>query len=194
MTKLVQGVGVYEPGPFRASIEHKSTKEYNLWVAMLSRCNPNGAVQLVRPTYDGCTIHPDFIHFQDFAAWCQNQVGFDVQGFSLDKDLLVPGNKVYGPDTCCFVPVAVNNLLIYKQTTYSKYPPGVSYKRDSEKFQAALKVDGKSKYLGVFDTPQQASIAYQVAKLKEVRRKAEQFKDVVDVKVYTALLELELNT
>lgn len=30
---------------------------------------------------------------------------------ALDKDIFIKGNKVYGPDTCCLVPIRVNALL-----------------------------------------------------------------------------------
>ena len=32
----------------------------------------------------------------------------------IDKDILVKGNKVYSPNTCCLVPKNVNNLFIKK--------------------------------------------------------------------------------
>ena len=35
----------------------------------------------------------------------------DWEGKFIDKDLLFPGNKVYGPDTCVFVTRQLNNLF-----------------------------------------------------------------------------------
>ena len=43
---------------------------------------------------------------------------------------------------------------------------GVSYHKKSGKFAANIKVDGKITYLGVFETPELASIAYKEAKEK----------------------------
>lgn len=35
----------------------------------------------------------------------------DPRGWQLDKDLLCPGNKVYGPDTCLWLPRSLNSAL-----------------------------------------------------------------------------------
>lgn len=35
-----------------------------------------------------------------------------MEGWHLDKDILLKGNKVYSPETCAFVPAKINSLLI----------------------------------------------------------------------------------
>ena len=46
-------------------------------------------------------------------------------GWELDKDILVKGNKIYSPDTCCFVPKEVNTVFTKRQSKRGDYPIGV---------------------------------------------------------------------
>lgn len=43
-------------------------------------------------------------------------------------------------------------------------PDGVTKRPDSDRYQAQIRIDGKRKYLGVYKTSEDASIAYQDAK------------------------------
>jgi hypothetical protein len=57
-------------------------------------------------------------NFQNFAEWfCKNYCDASMDKWQLDKDIIVPGNRVYSPETCCFVPNAVNNKPEYKKKT-----------------------------------------------------------------------------
>lgn len=186
------GIGIYESGRYLSRIDYKITKEYDLWQHMLSRCQPDGFQQNLRPTYIGCSVHDDFIKFQDFAKWCQTQIGFGNDGWALDKDILIQGNKVYGPDTCCFVPRQLNTLFTHKHRNQGDYPTGVSYFIHRRKYQAKIRIDGKQIHLGLFDTPDAAEMAYIKAKINEICRQAEIWKDQIDPRVYTALLNYEV--
>lgn len=199
MIKLVSGVGIYEKGRHEAWVDNKNTKEYETWNGIHKRCEVGGRFQKTRPSYIGCSVHRDFIKFQDFAEWCQTQIGFDNDGWALDKDILVSGNKVYGPDTCVFVPVELNNLLTHKQSTKGDLPTGVSirpvripkYKTDYDQtpvYRAQIKAGGTVIFLGYFDTPEAAEAVYKVAKTKEIRRRAELVKDQIDPRAYNALM------
>lgn len=159
---------------------------------MLARCQPGGVVQRKQPTYIGCSVHPDFIKFQDFATWCQTQIGFRNDGWDLEKDILVQGNKVYGPDTCCFVPHCINGVLTHIQSNQGVYPSGVSFDITRNLYQAKIKIDGRTKSLGRFNTPEDAETAYKNAKYEQIRRLANLWKPKIGHKVYFALLKYKL--
>lgn len=80
---------------------------YTVWLGVLMRCY-NKRVHDLQPTYIGCSICDDWKSLTKFKEWFDDNY---VEGYSLDKDLLVNGNKVYGPNTCAFIPPDINNLL-----------------------------------------------------------------------------------
>ena len=104
MLPSVQGVGYLGVGPYSSSTDNKKSACYNTWNAMLARCY-NPSTQKNHPSYAGCTVVSEWHCFQNFAIWYDK---YYVQGYELDKDTKVVGNKVYGPDTCTFLPQAVN--------------------------------------------------------------------------------------
>jgi hypothetical protein len=186
-TKLVQGYGIYTKGVYKSEIDGDEATEYGIWASMIKRCRPDGNLQLRQPAYIGCSVHPDFINFQWFAEWCQSQIGFGLKGWAMDKDILIQGNKVYGPDTCCFVPRELNLMLTHKRKNQGAYPTGVSYHKQSGKYRTQIHTDGKNLCIGSFKTPEEASEAYKVAKLAEIHRQADIYKERIDPRVYAAL-------
>lgn len=187
------GIGISDRGTYLASKDNKPTKEYMLWASMLARCQPGGVQQNKHPTYIGCSVHPEFVHFQDFAEWCQNQIGFGLDDYALDKDLLIPGNKVYGPDTCVFIPQRLNKLLNANASKRGLYPIGVSYHAGTKRFRASIRIDGQKVELGGFGNADDAHQTYKIAKLNEIRRLADHYKDQIDNRVYNALISYDLN-
>ena len=134
---------------------------------MTTRCL--AAYKEIAPTYAEC--ENGFKDFQEFAQWCQEQEGYMLKDgdrfWSLDKDLLVPGNKVYSPSTCLFVPYDVNTTLAHRNTT--DLPCGVQvYQYDPSRFVAACKLNGKSYRLGTFDCKFEAHKAWQVKKVEAI--------------------------
>ena len=173
------------------------SREYQLWDSMLHRCSPDHQARM--PSYLGVTVHYDFIKFQNFASWCHMQIGFSA-GYELDKDILIPGNKVYGPDTCCFVPKRINTMLTYNQSNKGLYPTGVCLYRPtsgytpSKPYKAYMGLDGRTKNLGYHDTPEAAHAVYKAAKEAEVRRQALNHVDSIDPRVFAALMSYEINS
>lgn len=53
---------------------------------------------------------------------------------------------------------AMNKFLVKSNTSNFK---GVTYHKSSRKWQAGFQIMGKFKYIGLFDTPEMASLAYQ---------------------------------
>lgn len=101
---FVKGVGYVGVGEYSNKTHPLAHKK---WVGLLERCYC-AVYQSKKPTYIGCTVVDEWLCFQNFAKWFESQRC--DKGWHLDKDLLVSGNKVYGPDFCRIVPRDVNML------------------------------------------------------------------------------------
>ena len=187
----VYGVGYVLTEPTK--VNYIQQKEYKLWTNMLGRCYD--PIMLAKmPTYKGCTVSETFKCYDNFARWCRKQVGFGVEGFSLDKDLLSGSSKVYSEATCCFLPRAINSCLVANKRRRGNLPIGVTFHKQRKRFMASLRIPKEgSKHLGYFDTPEDAFKAYKLAKEVYVKFLAEKFKSEIDVKAYNALLEWEVH-
>jgi hypothetical protein len=98
--------------------------------------------------------------FSNFKSWMETQ---DWEGKELDKDLLMEGNKVYSPDTCCFVSVKVNSFLNKKFASRGQLPLGVSKVRKN-KYAAQCSNPFKtnsSQYLGYYDSAEEAHLVWK---------------------------------
>jgi hypothetical protein len=140
--------------------------------------------------YLDCTI--GWQSESEFVAWALSQVGHDA-GFELDKDILVKGNRVYGPDTCTFIPAEINVLLsgCYKSKKRGQHPIGVCFNKGSGSFVAQMndrQSNGLDKYLGSFPTVEEAFACYKAAKEAKIKRLAEKWKDQIDPRAYEALM------
>lgn len=183
----VEGVGYYGQGSYKARGEDKEkTLVYNRWRHMLMRCY-NKVYHKRQPTYKDCEVVEEWHNFQNFAKWFEENY---VEGWDIDKDLIVKGNKVYGPETCCFVPEKINNILLKTDSRRGKYPIGVSKKQGF--FRASIRnKDSKDRlatHLGSFNTPEEAFQAYKEAKEKYIKEVAEEYKDIIDDRVYNTLI------
>lgn len=187
--QLVQGVGINDRS-CPANVNGKTTKEYNLWSAMLQRCYSKSFLE-ERPTYIGCSVSDNFKYYHLFRAWCQTQVGFGKEEYQLDKDLLIKGNKLYSEDTCIFIPKELNALLTKRTLDRGLLPIGVT--KHGKGFRAQCKIDGKTKSLGTFQTVEEAFKEYKLFKEAHIKTQAELYKNEIDPRAYQALLNYKVN-
>ena len=87
------------------------------------------------------------------------------------------GNKIYSPDNCCFVPDEINKLFIKSDHSRGKYPIGVTYHKTNNLFVARVTIEGKRKFIGNFDSIDEAFNAYKVAKEKNIKDIAAKWKE-----------------
>ena len=161
-------------------------KVYKLWSNMLRRAFSEKH-HITHPYYKDCTVAEEFRRFSDFYNWCQNQVGFGRDGYDLDKDLLVKGNKEYHPDKCVFLPKKLNILLIKAKKSRGKLPIGVS-SHNKTGFIALLSCNGKRKHLGRFRDPIDAFNTYKFAKENLIKEFAKIYKHDIDPRAYETLM------
>lgn len=191
-TKLVYGVGIND---YEGNIKynHVHIPSYHTWVQMLNRCYSKDYLSK-HPTYRGCSVCEEWWSFSNFKKWFDDNY---IDGYSLDKDILSgKSNKVYSPETCCFVPNEINILLCKSDKTRGKMPVGVTEREmvSGYKYAAYLNENGKRRHLGTFNTPEEAFQAYKQAKEAHIKDMATQYyKDgKITEKVYDALMMYEV--
>jgi len=171
--KLIYGVGIND-ADYMVSVKQNgkriSCKAYLTWANMIKRCYYSD-VKKNQPTYKGCTVEREWLTFSNFKKWFD---GNYIDGYHLDKDLMVIGNKVYSPNTCLFVPNSINQLIIKEHKNKGGYPTGVTFIKKEGKYKARITIDSKEKYIDRFATAECASNAYRKAKAEDLKRKSEQ--------------------
>lgn len=184
----VYGVGINDVP--KSSTSLLSAKE---WYRMLMRCYSR------KPrhnsyAYKDCLVCKEWLTFSNFKQWFDEN---HIAGYALDKDILVKNNKVYSPDTCCFVPTRINSLMIAANRRRGIYPIGVSSVPNG-KYIARIQKGDRSKqiHIGTFDTVEEAFNAYKEAKEAYIKEVAQEYydKDKITKKVYDALMRYEVET
>ena len=191
----VCGVGVLGT-KYPSEVNGVKTKEYDLWQSMLQRCYSD-VYKKKRPTYEGCEVSDNFLHYEYFYEWCNKQIGFGNDGngnpFQLDKDLLIKGNKVYSEDSCVFIPQGINKVLTKRESMRGEHLIGVHWHNASRAFKAQVsKSAGKQEYLGSFNTEIEAFNAYKTAKESFIKEQANKWKSQIDERAYNALMNYKV--
>lgn len=190
--KLIHGVGVNDADYKISKYELVDGKKkqtwvcpfYKKWQSMIERCYSK-SFHLKWPNYLACYTIPEWHYFMTFRAWMVEQ---DWAGKHLDKDLLYPGNKLYSPGTCIFVDHKVNCFIVEGKVARGSYPIGVCALKGTKKFMAQCHSveDNEQKYLGLFDSSQEAHQAWLKFKLEQAKNLA---KEQTDPRIAKALIE-----
>jgi len=80
---------------------------YDCWANMIKRCYDK-SVQKKHPSYVGCKVCDEWLCFNSYYSW---YISNYIEGYEVDKDKKVTGNRVYGPDFCLFIPAKENIQL-----------------------------------------------------------------------------------
>lgn len=129
-SKLVHGVGVNDADD-PIWIDGEIIASYNCWANMLNRCY-SAKCQITCPTYIGCAVCEEWKYFSNFKKWYDSNY---KEGFHLDKDILIEGNKIYSPETCVFVPQYLNSLLNDNSRARGELPLGITAQKPNTKIR-----------------------------------------------------------
>ena len=175
MNKLIHGVGVndldyrtrvYEELPKNGGKRVQKTvfrcKYYAVWEEMLRRCYSKKYLESY-PSYIDASVCSEWLSATAFKKWMEQQ---DWSRKCLDKDIIVPGSKLYSPETCAFVLNATNTFVIARDASRGDYPIGVHLCKRTGKYQAQCKnpFTGKNEHLGLFLTAEEAHEAWRKRK------------------------------
>lgn len=169
MRPVVCGVGFVGSGPWPTSVGGQTTTTYKTWNGMLTRCYAPRHENHIR-NWSDVTVHPEWINFQNFATWYEERL--DKHGpvdfkWELDKDMLVPGNRQYGPSVCCLLPQPINGLFNDHGLKRGNLPLGITKMR--KQYQARVNAFGVCRELGCYSNLADAQRAYWSEKFRVIQ-------------------------
>ena len=179
--KPIYGIGIND-ADYIVTYKNYATKKritcpyYRRWFDMFRRCYST-KYHIKKPTYIDCTVCDEWLVFSKFKSWMIHQ---DWHVMELDKDLLFPGNKIYGPEFCIFISQELNTLLVDSAASRGQYPLGVNLHKITGKFVSQCSVNGERKHLGLFDSPELASLAYRRYKSAIIIEISNQYPELKD--------------
>lgn len=188
----VAGIGYIGDGQYSAQDRQIDKPCFDRWYHMINRCyNPE------EPSYKfyggvGVTVCDEWHCFQNFAEWYNKN---SVDGYDLDKDLLSKDSRVYGPNTCCFIPREINRLIVSdrKRKSNKHLPIGVIVGSNGYKAKVKNHFTGKEEYYGPFESYEEPAEIYKRRKLELVRETVESYysNGLLSDLAYEALLRWE---
>ena len=157
--RLVRGVGINDMGGSRCP-----KKIAEKWRDVIRRTDQRDTNMQFYEMYKDCTLDPRWYRLSAFHDWIQE---WDWEGKILDKDILVPGNKLYGPDTCMMVSPSVSSFFTTGDSS-NPYPQGVfdaSKKSATKPYGAVCKFDRKQMCGGFHATIEEAQETFKEMKI-----------------------------
>lgn len=165
--KPILGVAINDAWYMTQLGEYGYCPIYRKWKNMIARAY-SSKMHNSNPSYIGVSVCEEWLIFSNFLKWYEEN---SVEGFDLDKDIKIKGNKVYSPETCLFIPPLVNRLFADKPGLKKHLPTGVSFHKATGKYRARV----NRTHVGLFATINEASNAYEYAKNIEIKTLMRQY-------------------
>jgi len=171
LRSLVYGVGVNDV----IIPEFTKSRIWKQWCGIIRRTDNRDPVWLqTKPTYVDCTLDPRWYKLSVFKEWVEGWD--DYQNKEVDKDLLLPNNKVYGPDTCLMVRPIVNKWFKSKYDSSGDLPRGVTWNsawkrgKSPNPYRAQITpIGGKRTGLGYYLTVEEAVFVFENARKEQIQ-------------------------
>lgn len=165
-------------------------KPYDCWHSMMSRCyNPNSSRNETYKT-NNCSVCEEWQCYANFEKWYnENYYEVPKELMCLDKDILTKGNKIYSPNTCCFVPDRINKLFLKSDKLRGRFLIGVTKRTNGGAYTSSI----GGKFLGGFKTELEAFNKYKEEKEKRIKKIAEVYKDSIPNILYNAMYKWEVD-
>lgn len=162
---------------------------YSLWNNMIKRVHENNF-----ETYKDVQIDKSWEDFQVFSADYHDMLkGVKFDNPQIDKDLKSskPRGSIYSKETCLLLPHQINTALQLENQADKETdaPCGVSLHKLTGKFKAQISKYGKTCYLGLYATKEEANFIYKKEKARYITDLANKFKKQMPVETYSLLID-----
>lgn len=188
--RTVFNTGYLGEGPYLTKINGKCPISNLVWMAMIQRCYSEKWKDRHKAYYGICTVCDEWLNYQSFAMW-YDENRYEIPGrLHLDKDILVPGNKIYAPEKCLLVPQRINMMFMSKEREHDPDLP-IGIHRVVTRRGTKFRSDYGGKTLGTFDSLNEAHDCYVRAKYQHIHDVADEYKNIIPNNVYEALINYQ---
>lgn len=115
--------------------------------------------------YNNCIVAPCWLNFSNFYTWFRSNFKYDLihLKLNLDKDMLNQcDNKIYSPNTCCFIPKNINLFFTNIKNKNTSGNIGVVWDKDRNKWKSQIRdfKTGKVVNIGRYKNKNDAILSY----------------------------------
>lgn len=153
--------GFVDPSPIKKNHYLSETKTYTIWKAMMQRCYYEQGSAYKHYGGRGITVCDRWRNYPNFLA----DMGERPENMTLDR---VDNNGNYEPSNCRWANRTQQRLNQRRKSNKTGFT-GVTLSSPG-RYLARIIQEGKPIRLGMFDTPEEASVVYEKA-LKEMKEK-----------------------
>lgn len=165
----------------------KDERSYHHWRRIKNRCY-NIKMLNNNDCYKNVIICDEWSDYFNYKEWYDKHY---IEGWVIDKDLFSAENKIYSPTTCCFLPKELNTFLSSFTKRKNKKTPRIGVSCRNGKFISEINTKEKHIWLGTFDTLEDAKNAHNIIKQQRLNALIDKYKDQLEPRVVTKLLELK---
>lgn len=193
---LIFGVGILGT-KYSSKMNKNIVKEYRMWRDMLQRCYDE-KYKRAHPTYENTTCCKEWLLYENFYEWVHSQDNYDKwfygKRWAIDKDIIIKGNKIYSPDTCCLVPQNVNSLFLKNDKTRGDLPIGVVGIQNGFRASCKNPFTNKNERIDICPTSEKAFKSYKSYKENIIKQVAEieYIKGNITKRCYEAMISYEV--
>ena len=154
-----------------------STRTWRTWSGIIRRTDnrdPKWINEQNKEHYIGCTLDSRWYKLSAFKEWIEQWD--DYENKEVDKDILIPGNKTYGPDTCLMVRPIVNKWFKPNKHGGGDLPRGVTLsvhwknRGTGKPYRSQITpIGGKRTGLGYYATIEEASAVFEKARREQIK-------------------------
>lgn len=163
---------------------------YSIWHSIMQRCFSDDFKNKNRH-YKDVTCYSEWLIYKNFEKWyLDNYYKIENEQMQIDKDILIKGNKIYSPQTCIIVPKNINVLFTNRRIERNGKILGFCQRGD--KYETYCNEFGKRKFLGTFNSKEEAFYAYKKEKEKYIKQVADLYKGKIPQKLYEAMYNYEV--
>ena len=148
---------IFDKGYIGIGKYKKGSPQYIRWKSMLCRVYYD-KFNDIHTSYKNVLICDEWHNLQNYGKWDDENY---IEGWQLDKDLLSKEQKIYSPETCCFIPQELNKFMTNIQQSNANGYIGARWHKRDKIWESSISINGKKTYLGRFNTEKEAHKAYQ---------------------------------